>query len=173
MDRAARLRWALLLGVAGLGLWLMLRDSTQDKIMAQLAVLSAALEQRPDESTEQRKTRLEAAFEHVFVEQPQIRIPDLPVRGANRSAVVEAALDATRGLEEVTVRFEQPTVTVNASRHEAQVQARAALAARSAEAGFRTDNREVRLTLHETAGAWKIQDVEVAAPSTVEPEARP
>ena len=173
MTRAAGVRWALLLGVAGLTLWLALRDSTENEVLAPLEVLSAAVQVRPQESPADREARIGQAFERVFVERPRVRIPDLAVRGADRAAVVAAALAATRNLEAATVRFEQPNVTVDPAKREAMVQARAALSARSVEAGFRTDSREVRLRLRKTAAGWKIDDIEAAPPSTVEPEARP
>jgi hypothetical protein len=166
-------RWIAMVGLALVAVWLLARESEEDRILARLRQGATAVRVQPRESPEQRRERIARAFEEVFAAEVDATIPDLPKATGPRERLTEAAARLGTGYEQAELLLEQPTVTVGSSGLEASVQTRAVLSGQSASSGLRTDNREVGLRLRKTDGNWQIVALTAAAPSTVEPEARP
>jgi ketosteroid isomerase-like protein len=171
-SRVRLVWWGL--GLVGLiVVWLLARDSAEDRIQARLTQFATAAAVRPDEAPPDRRARIESAVRAIFTADAVVQIPDLDQAATGTAAVARAAAELGAGQDEASLAFEQPNIAVDSAGSEATLNTRVLLSSRSRASGLRTDNREVYARLRKTSDGWQVYQVVVAPHSTVEPEPRP
>ncbi len=157
-----------LAGVAlGLGLvaWAVLsRPSDQELITARLRALEAAVAVDGQENVVFRTSRLNQAFEEIFVQDVTVRIPELTSLARGRGALAGVAAKSGTYFNSAQVTFTDLDIDVDPKRESAQVGARVVLDAVEGDRR-RRDDRRVSLRFTRPDGDWLIDAITVTPKS--------
>lgn len=151
--------------------WLLFGESDEQRILANLRQLSAAVGTREGEAVTFRTARLNGVFKELLHPSVTLDAPELE-RAQGLQQLGLLAGSAPRFYGDFSVSLAETDVELDAKSKQAKVTSRVTLeGSRGGE--LRRDTRTVHFHMVQHDGEWKVYGMQVAAPTDEEPEARP
>lgn len=147
----------------------LLGSSDEDKIVARLKELAAAVEPQEGENVLFRTARLKKLFGQALEPNASISAPELPTT-TGRDELLALAVGAQRFSNQFRINLGATDVRIDGDDARA-VSAVTLMGVEGSE--LHGDRRSVRFRLRKDGGEWRVGSIEVEAKSEEEPEARP
>jgi hypothetical protein len=153
----------------GLLVYALLGSSDEDKIVARLKELAAAVETKEGENIIFRTARLKGVFKEALEQNATLSAPELPTT-SGRNELAALAGGVNRFASEFQVSLGETDVRIN----EAEARVVSVVTLTGVEGGeLRRDQRHVRFLLRKDGGEWRVASIDVEPRSQDQPEARP
>jgi hypothetical protein len=156
---------------AGVLAYAIFGSSDEAEIMARLKELSRAVETRSDESIIFRQARVNRTFKEALEPNVSFRAPELPTT-MGIPELTKLATIAPQGFGEIGLSVGETDIRIDDEANLARAVSVVTLTA-SRGGELRREKRNVRFTLHESGGEWRVVEVDVEARGNEQPEARP